>query len=345
MKTRLGVGILGAGSVTQAIHLPILATLHEQFVVRHIMDIDQALATAIAARVGARASTDIEAILNDEAVDVVAICSPPEFHAEQANAACRAGKRVVFCEKPLVTNVADAHSVASEFGKTRVPLIVGTMHAYDPACLAALDEWTRLGDTARHVRSLICLPPNHDMITFATDLAAGASTGQPAADLSSRLAQAERMFGVVMGLAIHATPLVRRLVRDELTVRFARLLPPFGYAIALANGSTSAHMTGFMPGEWQPAWTLHAWGRDAELQVQFPPSYVLAGSATARLTTHNSTRAWRYPHNGYQTEWQYVAELATGVASPRATLEDAVADTLFALEIANQASHLIRGDT
>jgi homoserine dehydrogenase len=103
MKTRLGVGILGAGSVTQAIHLPILATLHEQFVVRHIMDIDQALATAIAARVGARASTDIEAILNDEAVDVVAICSPPEFHAEQANAACRAGKRVVFCEKPLVT--------------------------------------------------------------------------------------------------------------------------------------------------------------------------------------------------------------------------------------------------
>jgi predicted dehydrogenase len=342
MKTRLGVGIVGAGSVTQAIHLPILATLHEQFVVRHIMDVDQPLANAIAARIGARASSDIEAVLDDEAVDVVAICSPPEFHAEQASAACRAGKRVVFCEKPLVTNVADAQRLASEFSNARIPLIVGTMHTYDPAWLIALREWNRLGDAARHVRSLICLPPNQDMISFATDLAAGASTDQTATDLSNRPAQAERMRAVVMGLAIHATPLVRRLVGDYLTVTFACLIPPFGYAIALANGSTSAQMVGFMPGAWQPSWTLHAWGRDAELQVQFPPSYVLAGSASARLIAEHSTRAWRYPHNGYQAEWRHLAEVATHVAAPLVTLEDAVADTLFALDVANQTSQLIR---
>ena len=342
--TRFGVGIVGAGSVTQAIHLPILVTLHEQFVVRHIMDIDEPLARAIAARVGARASTDIAAVLDDAAVDVVAICSPPEFHAEQAIAACRAGKRVVFCEKPLVTSVADAHRLASEFRQARVPLIVGTMHAFDPACLAALEEWTRLGDTARHARSLICLPPNHDMISLATDLAAGPSRAQPAADLSSRRAQAERMHAVVMGLAIHATPLVRRLVGDELRVTFACLVPPFGYVIALAHGSTSAQLTGFMPGAWQPAWTLHAWGRDAELQVEFPPSYVLAGSATARLIADTSTRAWRYPRNGYEAEWRYVAEVAAGAAAPLASLEDAVADTLFALDVASQASQLIRDE-
>ena len=344
MMTRFGVGIVGAGSVTQAIHLPILVTLHEQFVVRHIMDIDEPLARAIAARVGARASTDIAAVLDDAAVDVVAICSPPEFHAEQAIAACRAGKRVVFCEKPLVTSVADAHRLASEFRQARVPLIVGTMHAFDPACLAALEEWTRLGDTARHARSLICLPPNHDMISLATDLAAGPSRAQPAADLSSRRAQAERMHAVVMGLAIHATPLVRRLVGDELRVTFACLVPPFGYVIALAHGSTSAQLTGFMPGAWQPAWTLHAWGRDAELQVEFPPSYVLAGSATARLIADTSTRAWRYPRNGYEAEWRYVAEVAAGAAAPLASLEDAVADTLFALDVASQASQLIRDE-
>ena len=107
----LGVGILGAGPVTQAIHLPALARLQDILEVRHIMDVDPAVASSVAARVGASASTSMEALLADPAVDVVAICSPHQFHAAQVIAACRAGKKAVLCEKPFAMNAEEAAGI------------------------------------------------------------------------------------------------------------------------------------------------------------------------------------------------------------------------------------------
>lgn len=71
--TPLGVGILGAGPVTQAIHLPSLARLTDILQVRHIMDVDPAVAESVAGRVGARFSTSMEELLADPDVDIVAI--------------------------------------------------------------------------------------------------------------------------------------------------------------------------------------------------------------------------------------------------------------------------------
>ena len=53
MTTPLGVGILGAGPVTQAIHLPTLARLPDKFRVTAVMDIDSQVASSVAARAGA----------------------------------------------------------------------------------------------------------------------------------------------------------------------------------------------------------------------------------------------------------------------------------------------------
>ncbi|MGO4433228.1 gfo/Idh/MocA family oxidoreductase, partial [Paenarthrobacter sp. RAF9] len=61
----LGVGILGAGPVTQAIHLPSLARLGDILTVRHIMDVDPSVAESVAARVGATHSTSVDALLID----------------------------------------------------------------------------------------------------------------------------------------------------------------------------------------------------------------------------------------------------------------------------------------
>jgi myo-inositol 2-dehydrogenase/D-chiro-inositol 1-dehydrogenase len=41
----IGVGVIGAGPVTQAIHLPTLASLGDAFAIRHVMDVDQSVAT------------------------------------------------------------------------------------------------------------------------------------------------------------------------------------------------------------------------------------------------------------------------------------------------------------
>ena len=93
MDNKLGVGFIGAGSVTQAIHLPTLARLIDLFHVRQVYDVDADVAARVARRIGARSSRSLDDLLADETVDVVAICSPHEFHAEQVVAACSAGKR------------------------------------------------------------------------------------------------------------------------------------------------------------------------------------------------------------------------------------------------------------
>jgi predicted dehydrogenase len=69
---------------------------------------------------------DLAAVLADDTVDVVHICTPNALHADQAAAALRAGKHVI-CEKPIATSLADAHrlvSLAAETGRTfAVPFV------------------------------------------------------------------------------------------------------------------------------------------------------------------------------------------------------------------------------
>jgi hypothetical protein len=81
MSKPLGVGIIGAGPVTQAIHLPTLASLGDRLKVVHIMDVNAEVGALVASRTGARSTTSVQTLLEDPEVDVVAICSPGQFHA------------------------------------------------------------------------------------------------------------------------------------------------------------------------------------------------------------------------------------------------------------------------
>lgn len=68
-KEELGVGFIGVGTVTQAIHLPTPARLIDLFggapgLRRVVADV----ATGVTARTGARSSNSLENVLTDEAV-------------------------------------------------------------------------------------------------------------------------------------------------------------------------------------------------------------------------------------------------------------------------------------
>src|SRR6478609_785347 len=68
-----GVGIIGAGPGVAALHLPTLARVGDAFRVVHIADGGSGRSAALAARVGARSSTGIDAIMADPDVEVVSI--------------------------------------------------------------------------------------------------------------------------------------------------------------------------------------------------------------------------------------------------------------------------------
>src|SRR5262249_877588 len=143
-------------------------------------------------------------------------------------------------------------------------------------------------------------------------------------------ARAARMQAALLGLAIHNLPLIRQLFGSDVEVAAARVLVPFGYVLTLVSGECSAQLSAFMPGDWAPEWTLEAWGDDTELRVEFPPSYVLAGSARAEVSVDGGVRqAWQFPENGYQAEWRHVADVALGLAPLSVGLEDIIDDLQF----------------
>ncbi|WP_204577189.1 Gfo/Idh/MocA family protein [Clavibacter michiganensis] len=336
-----GVGLIGAGPVGQAIHLPTLARMADRFLVVHVMDVDADVAERVAARVGARHSTDADALIQDPAVDVVVIGSPNRFHAEQVIAACRAGKRAVLCEKPLAVSAEEGRAIARASAEHGVPVIVGTMHAFDPAWIAAADAWDASGRAPHTVRISAVIPPNPDSEDSATEI-----VGRPAPRIAGEPdleAQALAVTGGVLGLAIHDLPLARRLLPDARPrVLSARALRPWGYEIVAMVGESVLEIHGIGGASWDPEWTLDAVARDRSLHLDFSLSYVHAGSSTATLTDVRGTTGWGpYADNGYMGEWEHVHDVITGRTAP-VPMEVQLADLDLATDIAEQCAAIIR---
>jgi predicted dehydrogenase len=335
----LGVGFLGGGPVTQAIHLPALARLADLFTVRTVMDVSVDTARAVAARVGARATTSVEDMLADEAVDVVAVCSPHQFHADQVIAACRAGKRAVLCEKPFATNASEALRIAEVSAETGVPILVGAMHAYDPGWLAFAEAWGPTRGSASHIRCSAVLPPNPRFEDFATEVSnrvppPGAPPAQSGSD-----ARAEQLRGGIIGLAIHDLPLVRAFLTSTNTIQVhaARTLTPFGYLVVFSCGDQVVELHAHMSANWNPHWSLQVFAPDRVGSVEFTPSYVQAGSAVASISTPGrQLQLGPFASNGYIGEWQHLHDVAQGIA-PRYGPDELIADLTFALDLADVA--------
>jgi myo-inositol 2-dehydrogenase / D-chiro-inositol 1-dehydrogenase len=336
MVKSLGVGFIGGGQATQAIHLPVLAKLGDRFRVARVMDVDAATAANVAARCGARVAASMEEVCADPKVEVVTICSPNAFHAEQAIAACRAGKRLVLIEKPLAATRPEGLELARVARETGTQIVIGAMHVYDPAYRAAHAAWAETGDEASHVHSAIFLPTNDHFINQATDLAPlPAPAPRPKLDLGDVKVQVAMLRNAVLGLAIHNLPLIRAFAPTIEKIESARFIPPFGYEISFVGRDRSARLLAMMPGEWPPHWTLRAMGRAHELAATFPPSYVLAGSSRCEVRSPDRILTYEHAVSGYEAMWRHAHALALGEEAPIAGLDAMVADFDYALDLAD----------
>lgn len=339
---RLGVGIVGAGPVAQAIHLPTLARMSDHFEIVNVMDVSEDAASAVAARAGARASTSLEELLADEDVEIVVICSPPQFHAQQVIAAMEAGKKGILCEKPFATDPEEARRITEAAERYGVPVVVGAMHVFDPGWEAAKREWEKLATAAHTVRSRIVLPFNDRFEDWATEI-----LNRPEMNMSGGggdpVAVAQAMLtGAVLGLTVHDLPLIRSLLPDAaaLTVESARTIPPFGYAISGRVGERAVELVGQMHGHWEACWELEAIADDVALTVRFTPSYVHAGSAVATFEyADGSSRVFGpYAHNGYEQEWHALYAIVNGDRDAAPSPSSFLDDLAFTLAVAEKAS-------
>lgn len=345
-RAPLGVGFIGSGLVTQAIHLPTLARMRDDFEIRLVQDRNPEAAQLVAGRAGARWTSSLDELLGDPAIDVVAVCSPRQFHAEHSIAAMRAGKRAVFCEKPLAWSADEAREVARVSAETGVPVVVGAMHLFDRGWQDAAAAVDRLAQSAGVIRSSIVLPMTQHFVGWSTQFVPTGpwATPDPAPEVWRQ--RASQVREGVLELAIHDTPMIRRFLPDwrDLEVVSASPIEPFGYDVSLHAGGRIVTMVGLLHNHWRSRWELEVTSPDESLSVDFTPSWVHASSAVSRTFSRSGRTEVTGPYaaNGYEGEWRAVAAAARGQVGGLPQLSDAVDDYLFAVAIADSAEQLLR---
>ncbi|MER6347825.1 Gfo/Idh/MocA family protein [Streptomyces sp. NPDC001595] len=114
------IGLLGTGPWAQMAHAPALAG-HDELDFVGVWGRRADAAKELAARHGARAYDDVDALLAD--VDAVAVALPPDVQAELAVRAARAGRHLLL-DKPLAATPERARAVAAAVREAEVASVV-----------------------------------------------------------------------------------------------------------------------------------------------------------------------------------------------------------------------------
>ena len=127
--SRLRVAVVGTGMIG-GVHLRSARAAGAEVVGVLASAPERSQAAAQRWQVGV-AYPDFDAILSDDSIDVVHVCTPNFLHVTQAIGALRAGKHVV-CEKPVATSAADALALADAAATSGLVATVPFVYRYHP---------------------------------------------------------------------------------------------------------------------------------------------------------------------------------------------------------------------
>src|ERR1035441_9759475 len=127
----LGVAVIGAGYWGPNLIRNFGAS--DSCDLRWVCDLDEQRANKVVGRhSGARVTTSLEHVLNDDAVEAVAIATPAGTHAA-VGIACLAAGRHVLVDKPLAHSVADGEKLVAAAEERGLVLMCDHTYCYTPA--------------------------------------------------------------------------------------------------------------------------------------------------------------------------------------------------------------------
>ena len=137
--------IIGCGNIAggfDATRVPLLHplshagayTLHGGFRLRACVEPDEIRRQAFAERwfVSEHASSVEKLCISPGSLDVISICSPTAFHHEHLAQALALRPRVIFCEKPLTSDMVTAEQWVKNCSSKGIVLLVNYSHRWDP---------------------------------------------------------------------------------------------------------------------------------------------------------------------------------------------------------------------
>lgn len=197
------LGLIGCGQVTETRHLPALQLLPNAEVVA-VADINPDRLKRVADRFHIEHRySDFRALLDVPAIEAVAVCVPPQFHAEVALAALDAGKHLLI-EKPLTLCLDQSDELIERAARSPRKVTVGFNL-----------RWHRL---VRHAREIIRGGILGPLKSVRTVLTSGRRYQETGSDWRKRR---ELGGGVLFEVAIHHFDLWRFLLQSEVEEVFA----------------------------------------------------------------------------------------------------------------------------
>jgi predicted dehydrogenase len=292
MRSRLRVALVGAGLVGQAAHAITLADDRARFDLVAVVDPSPTVRNGVAARYGVPHAMATLAEAAALGLDAVVVAVPDPAHLAVCLEALDAGLHV-FCEKPLVTRLADADTLIAARGE-RV-LQCGYMKLYDPA-VERLVELLDDGPAELVYLSVEVNDPDH--LPFVDHLGLLAGHDVPADVIArTRTAGAEavddtlgrparpaeaRAFEAYLGALVHDVSLAHHVLgalgyRPPLPIADAAYFDA-GRGVSLSwalHDGARAHLTHLnLPGVSDYTERVTVFCRDRILELTFPSPYL-----------------------------------------------------------------------
>jgi predicted dehydrogenase len=143
----LRLGIAGIGIAAEQV-LPHIGAIADTVSLTAVADIRPEALRAFGPRhPGVQLFDSVEALCASDAVDVVWVSTPNEFHAQHAVLAAKHGKHVV-CEKPMATSVAECNEIVAAIESNRVKYVQGHSKIYYSA-IRRMRESIKSGELGR----------------------------------------------------------------------------------------------------------------------------------------------------------------------------------------------------
>jgi predicted dehydrogenase len=185
MKTKkkkdINVGIVGAGGIARAAHMPgYLAT--EGVKVIAVCDIVKKAADKFAGDFDIKnVFTDYNDLVAMDELDAISVCTPNNFHAGPTVAALEAGKHVL-CEKPIAGDAKDGQKMVDAAKKAKKILQIG-LHQRFQRSSQVLRKYIQEGELGQIYYARVVAMRRRGIPSWGSFVRKDISTGGPLVDI------------------------------------------------------------------------------------------------------------------------------------------------------------------
>jgi myo-inositol 2-dehydrogenase / D-chiro-inositol 1-dehydrogenase len=357
---RVRLGVVGLGSVAQAVHLPLLDRLVEHYEIAAVCDLSRSLLAQLGDRYRVASDarfTDAEAMLRHGRLDAVAVLSSGA-HGRVATAVLDAGLPV-FVEKPLAFSQAEADRLAAHDGAAR--LQVGYMKLYDPAvrrAAEAVDQARAGGATVRAIEVTVLHPSGPRQLWQARLLPRPEDVSEAVleplrdelaalqVDALGRAADqlGDLYAGVLLASVIHELALIREFDSDPVAIDAVDVWPDgawppsVGVTGRLASDARVDIRWHYLPEYAAYREIVRIVLDDRTVELEFPAPYYLHQPTRLTITEPDGEArrdvTFASAREAFEEELLAFHALVTEGARPRAGVAEARADVVTCQRIA-----------